>query len=114
MTRGEFDGLCAGLPGATHVVQWGGASVWKVGGKVFAVRGNWGVEDAVVLKPTEMAREIWRGADGVDMAPYLGRFGWIRIAPGAMSDDELAGMIRAAHGLVAAKLPRATRAALGV
>ncbi len=27
------------LPATTHVVQWGGAHVWKVGGKVFAVGG---------------------------------------------------------------------------
>ena len=84
------------------------------GGKVFAVFGNWGIEGAVILKPTEMAREIWRGAEGVSIAPYLGRFGWIRIAPGAMSNDELADMIRASHGLIAAKLPRAARRGLGL
>ena len=36
MTRSEFDAYCAGLPATTNVVQWGNASVWKVGGKIFA------------------------------------------------------------------------------
>ena len=40
MTRKDFDALCGGFPHATHVVQWGDASVWKIGGKVFAI-GGW-------------------------------------------------------------------------
>ena len=40
MTLDEYNGFCASLPAATHVVQWGGADVWKVGGKVFAI-GGW-------------------------------------------------------------------------
>ena len=39
MTRDEFNAFCGGLPAATHVVQWGGSDVWKVGGKMFAVCG---------------------------------------------------------------------------
>ncbi len=39
MTRDEFDSYCASLPHVTHVVQWGDASVWKIGGKVFAIGG---------------------------------------------------------------------------
>jgi predicted DNA-binding protein (MmcQ/YjbR family) len=40
MKRDAFNAFCAALPGATHVVQWGGADVWKAGGKVFAI-GGW-------------------------------------------------------------------------
>lgn len=115
MTREGFDRVCAALPGAAHVVQWGGSSVWKVGGKVFAIHADWGAQgEGVVLKPTEMGREIWRGAAGVRPAPYLGRAGWLMIGPGAMSEDELAGQIAASHAQAAAKLTRAARAALGL
>lgn len=110
--REAFDRLCAGFPGVSHVVQWGGASVWKVGGKVFAIHSNWGEDGGIVLKPTEMGREIWRGAAGVAPAPYLGRAGWIIIAAGAMSDEELSDMIAASHAQAAAKLTRAKRAEL--
>ena len=33
MTYEEFNAFCGSLPATTHVVQWGGADVWKVGGK---------------------------------------------------------------------------------
>jgi predicted DNA-binding protein (MmcQ/YjbR family) len=35
-----FDALCASLPGATMVVQWGESHVHKVGGKVFAMAAD--------------------------------------------------------------------------
>ncbi len=37
MNQRQFNAFCKTLPATTHVVQWGGASVWKVGGKVFAI-----------------------------------------------------------------------------
>ena len=40
MTADGFNIFCRALPATTHVVQWGGAHVWKVGGKVFAF-GRW-------------------------------------------------------------------------
>ena len=40
MTYEEFNLFCRSLPATSHVVQWGGAHVWKVGGKVFAI-GGW-------------------------------------------------------------------------
>ena len=40
MTLDEYNRFCASLHATTHVVQWGGAHVWKVGGKVFAI-GGW-------------------------------------------------------------------------
>ena len=58
MTYAEFDALCAGLPATTHVVQWGGASVWKVAGKVFAI-GGWGEgAPAFVFKVSPLSFEI--------------------------------------------------------
>ena len=40
MTYDDFNRFCAALPATSHVVQWGGSHVWKVGGKMFAV-GGW-------------------------------------------------------------------------
>ena len=37
MTLAEYNAFCAALPATSHVVQWGGTDVWKVGGKVFAL-----------------------------------------------------------------------------
>lgn len=115
MDRDEFDIFCGGLKATENVVQWGASSVWKIGGKVFAICGDWGREaDAVVLKPSEMAREIWRDAQGVRPAPYLGRAGWIQIDMDAMSDDELRALIEGSYAINAKKLTRKKRSELGV
>jgi len=37
LTLDEYNTYCATLPQSEHVVQWGGADVWKVGGKLFAM-----------------------------------------------------------------------------
>ena len=37
MTREEINAFCGSLRAVTHVVQWGGADVWTVGCKVFAM-----------------------------------------------------------------------------
>ena len=115
MNRAAFNTFCGGFKGAENVVQWGGASVWKIGGKVFAIYSDWGRDaDAVVLKPSEMAREIWRDAPGVRLAPYLGRAGWIQIDFDAMSDEELQNLIEGSFAIIAAKLTRKKRSELGL
>lgn len=118
MTRDEYNAYCATLTATANVVQWGGASVWKVGGdagKVFAVYSDWGRDnDAVVLKPSEMAREIWRDAPGVRRAPYLGRAGWIQVDKDAMSDEDLQALISGSHAIMAAKLTKKRRVELGL
>ena len=115
MKRKDFNRFCGSLNAAENVVQWGASSVWEVGGKVFAICGDWGrEEDAIVLKPSEMAREIWRDAPGVRLAPYLGRAGWIQIDMNAMSDDEKRALIEGSYQIIAAKLTRRKRAELGI
>ena len=44
MTLDEYDQFCGSLPQTEKAVQWGGAHVWKVGGKVFAIAG-WSKEE---------------------------------------------------------------------
>lgn len=115
MKRDEFNDVCRAMKGTENVVQWGNASVWKVGGKVFAICSNWGEDtDGIVLKPSEMAREIWRDAPGVRLAPYLGRAGWIQIAGDAMSHEELVSLIEGSYAINAAKLTRKKRAEIGI
>jgi len=117
MTRAEFDEFCAGLPATEHVVQWGGASVWKVGGRIFAVCSRWGAagRDCVSFKCSDMAFEVLTQQPGIVPAPYLGRAKWVQLrGPDAMSDDDVRSHVAAAHGIVAAKLTRKLRAEIGL
>ncbi|MGI9463167.1 MAG: MmcQ/YjbR family DNA-binding protein, partial [Aestuariivirgaceae bacterium] len=65
MTYDEFNAFCRALPVTTHVVQWGGADVWKVGGKVFAI-GGWGDDQpAFTFKVSEIGYEVLRDQPGL-------------------------------------------------
>jgi predicted DNA-binding protein (MmcQ/YjbR family) len=116
MTLDEYNAFCASLPATTHVVQWGGAHVWKVGGKVFAI-GGWsaGAQLAVSFKCSEMAFAILREQPGLRPAPYLASRGmsWIqRQSDESMPDEVFRNYLRESHRLVALKLPKKLRAEL--
>lgn len=117
MTYAEYDAFCAGLPGTTRVVQWGGAYVWKIGGKVFAIAGWEAGIPAFTFKVSPIGFEVLRGQAGLRPAPYLASrgFTWIQhfAAPG-LTDADLRDHIRESHRIVASGLPRKTRVALGL
>ena len=127
MTPDAFNAFCAGLLATSHVVQWGGADVWKVGedtrAKVFAIAG-WGENRhgepgkfAVSFKVSPMAFEIMRDHPDCRPAPYLASRGmkWIQYyRDEVMSDDDLLELIRDSHRLVAAGLTKKTQRALGL
>lgn len=118
MTYDEFNAFCAALPATTHVVQWGGADVWKVGGKVFAI-GGWTRAGTVgiTFKTSPLHYELLHDQPGLRPAPYLASRGmkWIQQydAPG-VSDEELAYYLRESHRLVARGLSRKRQRELGL
>jgi predicted DNA-binding protein (MmcQ/YjbR family) len=121
MTRDQFNGYCAALPAATNVVQWGGASVWKVGGKIFAVCSRWGkaggdrMGDMISFKCSGIAYDLLKEQPGIAPAPYLARAKWVQVqSPDALSDDDLKAYIAEAHRIITAKLTRAKRRDLGL
>lgn len=117
MTRDELNTFCAALPQTTHVVQWGDADVYKVGGKVFAVIGMGQTGASVTFKASDLAFEILSDSPGLRPAPYMASRGlkWIQHyeKPG-LSDDSLRDHIRASYDMVVAGLTRKKRADLGL
>lgn len=121
MTRDEFDAYCGSLKATTHVVQWGNASVWKIGGKIFAVCSSWGEKTGegtgqrISFKCSDMAYALLTEEENIAPAPYLGRAKWVQLqTEDAMSDDDIRGYIAHAHDIVAGKLTKAQRAELGI
>lgn len=117
MTRSEFDAFCKSLPATTNVVQWGNASVWKVGGKIFALCSKWGdgSHDKVGFKCSDLSYALLIQQPGLLPAPYLARAKWVQLAEnGALCDDDLKAYIETAHALIAGKLTRKTRRELGL
>ncbi len=114
----QFNKFCKAFPHASHVVQWGGAHVWKIGGKVFAI-GGWATNSsgAITFKVSEMNFEMLREQPGLRPAPYLASRGlkWIQHyeSPG-LSDSELKECIRRSYVLVSQGLSKKRRAELGL
>ena len=118
MTLDEYNAFCASLPATTHVVQWGGAHVWKVGDKVFAIAG-WSEAEGlgVTFKVSELAYDILREQPGCRPAPYLASRGmsWIqRVSAKAMNDNALKDHLKESYRLVVLGLPKAKQQALGL
>ena len=117
MTLDDYDSFCALLPHASHVVQWGGAHVWKVGGKVFAIASwNSGEPLAVTFKCSPMSFELLKDSPGVRPAPYLASRGmsWLqRYDDTSMDDAALQDYLRESHRLVSVGLSRKVRTELG-
>ena len=118
MTESEFNRFCASLPHTHHVVQWGGAQVWKIAGKVFAI-GGWNDESEnlfVTFKCSPMSYELLKNQPGLRPAPYLASRGmkWIqRTGPEIMDDATLQDYVKASYKLVALGLPKKTQKELG-
>lgn len=115
MTPAAFNAFCASLPHTTHVVQWGGADVWKVGGKVFAIAGF--LEDiglSVSFKVTPIGYEILSDAEGCRPAPYLASRGMKWIQARGIPDDALMDHVRGSYDLIVAALPKKKRKELGL
>ena len=119
MTESGFNKFCASLPHTHHVVQWGGAQVWKIAGKVFAI-GGWNDESEnlfVTFKCSPMSYELLKNQPGLRPAPYLASRGmkWIqRTGPEIMDDATLQDYVKASYKLVALGLPKKTQKELGL
>ena len=117
MTRDEFDKYCGTLPATSHVIQWGNASVWKIGGKIFAICPRWGDgdHDKFSFKCGDLSYRILCEQPGIIPAPYLARAKWVSVQePDAMSDGDLKAYIKEAHRLIAAKLTKKVQKELGL
>ena len=118
MTRGRYNKFCGALKATSHVVQWGGADVWKVGGKVFAI--GWfatGSHPAITFKVSEFSYEVLRDMPGLRPAPYLASRGmkWIQQfdEPG-LSDADLKDHLADSHRLVSLGLTKKLQRELGL
>ena len=118
MTYDQFNQFCASLTATTYIVQWGGAHVWKVGGKVFAI-GGWGEGDqpGFNFKTLEPDFHFLQDEPGYRPAPYMASrgFKWIQQTDNsAQRDEELKSHIRESHRIVSLGLTKKLQKELGL
>ena len=98
---------CLSLLNTTEQVQWKDDLVFKVGGKMFAVVPlepgyHW---MSFKCTPEEFAELVER--PGIVPAPYLARAYWVSLeTDGALPRTEVARLLRRAHDLALASLPK--------
>lgn len=118
MTLEEYNDYCASLRHASHVVQWGGSHVWKIGGRVFAIAGwDEGPGLAVTFKCSPGSYDILSEQSGLRPAPYLASRGlkWVQRTDSlALDDVGLKSYLAESYRLVASGLPKKVRASLGL
>jgi predicted DNA-binding protein (MmcQ/YjbR family) len=111
MTLEEYNAFCAAFPHSTHVIQWGGAHVWKIGGKVFAI-GGWddGETLGVTFKCSPMSFDLLKNEPGLRPAPYLASRGmsWLqRTNDESMHDSDLKDYLAESYRLASLNLSKA-------
>ena len=105
------------LPGATEDIKWGSDWVASVGGKMFFVGGREPQNDwsHCSFKVEEHRFLEISGLPGFMPAPYAARYHWVALKdPKALPLAELKALLSRSHELVAAKLTKKTRIALGI
>ena len=106
--------ICRTLPGVREDVKWGNDLVFSVGGKMFAAV-DLEPPHAIAFKCSEEAFGELVERPGIVPAPYLARAKWVQETEIGETLDlrELAELLRAAHGIVASKLPKSRRPQAG-
>ena len=118
MDQTAFNTFCQTMPATSHVVQWGGTDVWKVGCKVFVVAGFDAEEGPrFSFKVSDLSLEILKEQPGLRPAPYLASRGmtWIQhYAEPGLSDEDLKVYIAESHRIVASGLSQKKQRELGL
>lgn len=118
MNYTAFNAFCRSLPATTYVEQWGGAQVWKIGGKVFAIGGWEGRKfPGITFKVSPLAYEMLKDRPGLRPAPYLASRGmkWIQhYAKPGLPDKDLKAYLRESYRLVALGLTKRRQKELGL
>lgn len=114
----SFNRFCAVKLATSHVVQWGGSSVYKVGGKVFALanidkQGHLGIS----FKTSELNFHFLSEKSAYRPAPYMASRGmkWIQQynAPASL-DEELMYYLDESYRLVSLGLTKKLQKELGL
>ena len=118
ITYEQFHEFCGSLPGTSYVCQWGGAHVWKVGGKVFAI-GGWEKFEtpAYTFKTSEADFFFLQDEAGFRAAPYMASRGmkWIQQYDGSeVTDGELKNYLKESHRIVSMGLTKKKQKELGI
>ena len=95
MKARELRRIARSLPEAEEVETWGEAT-FRVRGKMFAILATDGTRASLKASP-EQQQELIASEPGVfSIAPYVGRYGWVRVDVAAADRGEIAELLEEA------------------
>ena len=81
------------LPGAEEVLTWGTDTTFRVRGKMFAVTAPEAPYATVKASPEDQAELIAADPETFAVAPYTGRFGWVRVELSRIEPDHMRELV---------------------
>jgi hypothetical protein len=100
--------IAMSLPEAEEVLTWEVDVTFRVRSKIFAIGGDGADHASIKSTPMVQADLIDRDPETFKSAAYVGRFGWVNVDLGRVTEAELDGLIRQAWRLTAPKRLAAT------
>jgi len=118
MTYDQLTRHLLSLPGAELSIKWGSDHCFVVGGKMFAAMGpkaKKGESNGIGFKADEVGFHVLTKKKGITPAHYLARAHWVTLDRfDRLPETQLLAYLARAHALIAGKLPKKTRTALGI
>lgn len=93
VTFEEFARAALGLPHAHERITWGSTHTFRVGEKIFAMGDPDGGHVSLKASLEDQAELLAADPRTFSAAPYVGRFGWIRVALARTDPGELAELL---------------------
>ena len=103
VTYDEFLVMGLALPTAHERITWGTDHTLRVGERMFAVGSPGSVHVSVKAARDDQAELVAADPETFSVAPYVGRFGWVRIALERVDPDELRELLTEAWRRTAPK-----------
>jgi predicted DNA-binding protein (MmcQ/YjbR family) len=99
--------FCAAWPDVEESSRLGGEPHFYVRGKIFAGVGDEHGGPCVGMKVGLELQSLLVERDGIHVAKYVGKHGWITVEERALQDDdELERLLRISYDLIAAGAPK--------
>jgi hypothetical protein len=93
VTYGQVRDMALVLPGAEEVLTWGTDTTFRVRGRMFAVTAPESSYATLKASPEDQAELIADDPQTFAVAPYTGRFGWVRVELSRIEPDHMRELI---------------------
>jgi hypothetical protein len=89
---GELRRIALALPEAEELATWGEAT-FRVRGKIFAMMSADGTSASVKASREQQQELLAAAPDVFSIAPYVGRYGWVKVDVASADGGEIAELL---------------------